>query len=113
MKTVQHFELDQNTASRHHADADCRIRVISGRVWLTVEGQAHDVWLDADAEHAFSKGSTVWLSAEALSGVAYPARITIIAKHESTSARILRFLSRKSRRESAGIVTAQRWFTAA
>jgi hypothetical protein len=112
MKAVRHFELDQNTASRHHADTDCRIRVVSGRVWLTVEGQSHDVWLDANADHAINKGSAVWLGAEPVSGVSCAAQITIIATHEAASATIFRIFPPGRWREFAAIATAQKWFTA-
>lgn len=74
MKSVQHYELDQNSASSFDADTDCRLRVTSGRVWLTLEGQLDDVWLNADAEYAIAKGSTVWLGAEPAACIALVSR---------------------------------------
>jgi hypothetical protein len=113
MKSVQHFELDQHTACRHYAHTDCCIRVISGRLWLTVEGESHDAWLAANAEYVIAKGHAAWLGAEPV------ACIAIIARHDPVRDKNWRFFSRwhgLSRRLGllgmGRAASAEKWLTA-
>jgi len=70
MNRVQHFELQSLSSARFCAEANCVIRVTSGRVWLTMEGRLGDVWLGDGDEHAVRRGDVVWLSAEPRAGIA-------------------------------------------
>ena len=44
--------------------AGCVIRVTHGRLWVTLQGDAQDVWLQAGEGWALPDSGTVWLSAE-------------------------------------------------
>lgn len=74
MNSIQHFELDQPSASKFHARENCMLRVTSGRIWLTIEGQLPDVLLSTDEAFVIAKGSTAWLSAEPVACISIIAR---------------------------------------
>lgn len=66
MYQIDNFELSTSRVVAFHPKAGCVIRVTAGRLWLTVQGQPHDVWLQAGESWAVPPGANavLWLSAE-------------------------------------------------
>jgi quercetin dioxygenase-like cupin family protein len=64
MREVRIFELEQGEPV-----ADWRVarpstfKVISGEIWLTVEGDSEDHWLRAGESIELPRGSVAWISA--------------------------------------------------
>lgn len=66
MQELKDFQLDgSGRPVGWRAGPDQSIVVREGRVWLTVEGEARDVWLAPGDHHALPEGGMVWLSGEA------------------------------------------------
>lgn len=65
MHQISHFELNAARVAAFQLKPGTVIRVTKGRLWLTLEGQAADVWLRT-GEHwtLLGRRATVWLSAE-------------------------------------------------
>ena len=67
MHRIENFELSTCRVVAFHASAGTVIRVTAGRLWLTVQGQSHDVWLQAGESWSVPGANAVlWLSAEPL-----------------------------------------------
>ena len=64
MDRIEHFELGTNRTAALALEAGCVIRVRSGRLWLTMQGQPDDVWLQAADWFTLPASGTVWISAE-------------------------------------------------
>ena len=67
MHRIENFELSTLPVVAFQASAGTVIRVTAGRLWLTVQGQPLDVWLQAGESWSVPGANAVlWLSAEAL-----------------------------------------------
>ncbi len=66
MVQIEHFELATPRTVALALSAGCVIRTTSGRLWLTVQGHAEDVWLQAGECWTLPAAGTVWMSAEPL-----------------------------------------------
>ena len=65
MHRIENFELSPFRVVAFHVRAGTVIRVTAGRLWLTVQGQRHDVWLQAgDSWRVPGANAVLWLSAE-------------------------------------------------
>lgn len=65
MQHIDSFELNTPQVAALRLRAGSRIRVTSGRLWLTVQGGSSDIWLQTGQEWTLhSKHATLWLSAE-------------------------------------------------
>lgn len=65
MYRIENFELSTSRVVAFQAKAGCVIRVTAGRLWLTVQGQPRDVWLQAGESWTAPRVDAVlWLSAE-------------------------------------------------
>jgi hypothetical protein len=65
MYQIENFELNTSRVVALQAKAGCVIRVTAGRLWITVQGQPDDVWLQAGESWSVpGGGAVVWLSAE-------------------------------------------------
>ena len=64
MVRIEHFELTTPHTAALALEAGCVIRVSSGRLWLTVQGQSDDVWLQSSGCFTLPTRGTVWISAE-------------------------------------------------
>jgi hypothetical protein len=64
MVEIKHFEMSTPSIAALALDGGSVIRLISGRLWLTVQGQSDDVWLTASGNFTLSARGTVWISAE-------------------------------------------------
>lgn len=64
MVRIEHFELTTPHTASLALEAGCVIRVSSGRLWLTVQGQSDDVWLQAEGCFTLPTRGKVWISAE-------------------------------------------------
>lgn len=64
MYQIEHFELSATRATTFQLKTGCVIRVTSGRLWLTVQGDHNDVWLQAGEHWIMPANGTLWLSAE-------------------------------------------------
>jgi hypothetical protein len=65
MDELRTFEL----GAPHAAQAlvlvqDAALCAVSGPIWLTIEGEADDIWLEAGERIGLKAGQRVWLSAE-------------------------------------------------
>ncbi|WP_313818138.1 DUF2917 domain-containing protein [Cupriavidus sp.] len=65
MRELRTFELDEpgkpvSWRVRHGQS----VAVLEGRLWLTIEGQAADIWLRPGDVFALPEGAQVWLSGE-------------------------------------------------
>jgi quercetin dioxygenase-like cupin family protein len=65
MDELRTFEL----GAPHAAQAlvlvrDAALCAVSGPIWLTIEGEADDIWLQAGERIGLKAGQRVWLSAE-------------------------------------------------
>lgn len=43
---------------------DAALCAVSGAIWLTIEGDSEDIWLQAGGRIGLKAGQRVWLSAE-------------------------------------------------
>ena len=67
MHRIENFELSTCRVVAFQASAGTVIRVTAGRLWLTVQGQPVDVWLQAGESWSVPGANAVlWLSAEPL-----------------------------------------------
>jgi hypothetical protein len=64
MYRMELFECSAATPIQLHLKAGSSIRVHSGRLWLTVEGQSEDIWLCGGEQWSAPRDLQVWLSAE-------------------------------------------------
>jgi hypothetical protein len=65
MDELRTFELGApHTAQALTLTRGATFCAVSGQIWLTVEGEAGDVWLQAGERISFGAGKRVWLSAE-------------------------------------------------
>ena len=64
MHSLELFESSSSQPARLRLSAGACIRVNSGRLWLTIEGRADDLWLDAGCVWRADSELTVWLSGE-------------------------------------------------
>lgn len=64
MHKIEHYELRAQHPVACQLKAGCRVRVDTGRLWLTLQGRANDVWLQAGEAWVLPVDGTLWLSAE-------------------------------------------------
>lgn len=65
MRELRIFELDEpGRPVRWRAPEGQSVKVLEGRLWLTLEGHHADIWLLPGAVYALPAGATVWLSGE-------------------------------------------------
>jgi hypothetical protein len=63
MREIRTFELDRRDApTRWVIDRPQTLRVTRGQVWLTIEGEADDHWLNAGASVELKAYTTIWVS---------------------------------------------------
>jgi hypothetical protein len=63
MREIRTFELDRRDApTRWTIDRPQTLRVTRGQIWLTIEGEADDHWLDAGASVELKPYTTIWVS---------------------------------------------------
>jgi hypothetical protein len=66
MREIRTFELDPRDApTRWVIDRPQTLRVTRGQIWLTIEGEADDHWLDAGASVELKPYTTIWVSGTA------------------------------------------------
>ncbi|WP_233831855.1 DUF2917 domain-containing protein [Paraburkholderia sp. ZP32-5] len=64
MREVRIFELEQGEpAAAWRVARPTIFKVISGEIWLTVEGRHDDHWLATGESIELAKGSVAWISA--------------------------------------------------
>lgn len=68
MYRMELFECSAATPIQLHLKAGSGIRVNSGRLWLTVEGQPEDIWLRGAEQWIAAQDVKVWISAEPVAG---------------------------------------------
>jgi hypothetical protein len=65
MDELRTFELDEpRIAQALTFGRAATIRAVTGPIWVTVEGEADDVWLEAGQQIKVARGKRVWLSAD-------------------------------------------------
>ncbi len=64
MQNSQHFQLDTPQTLALRLGAGDMVHVTQGCIWLTLEGHARDVWLNAHDSWSLPVGATVWFSAD-------------------------------------------------
>jgi hypothetical protein len=64
MHLIEHYELRTPRVVAVQLTAGSDIRVMSGRLWLTLAGQADDIWLQAGEVLTLPVNGRLWLSAE-------------------------------------------------
>ncbi|MBY4896610.1 DUF2917 domain-containing protein [Cupriavidus sp. AU9028] len=65
MQELRDFELDgSGRPVQWRAGSGERVTARTGRLWLTVEGEAADIWLLPGQTAALPTGGTVWISGE-------------------------------------------------
>lgn len=64
MHQIESYELHSPSATALSLKAGGMVRVVTGRVWLTLQGQSLDVWLQAGEAWQMPLTGTLWLSAE-------------------------------------------------
>jgi hypothetical protein len=63
MREIRTFELDRRDApTRWVIDRPQTLRVTRGQIWLTIEGETDDHWLDAGESVELAAYSTIWVS---------------------------------------------------
>ncbi|SAL77494.1 hypothetical protein AWB71_05480 [Caballeronia peredens] len=63
MREIRTFELDRRDApTGWFIDRPQTLRVMRGQIWLTIEGEADDHWLDAGASVELEPFKTIWVS---------------------------------------------------
>ena len=66
MRELRVFELDEpGQAVSLRAACGQSVKVVEGRLWVTVEGYVTDFWLQPGEVFALPEGERVWLSGEA------------------------------------------------
>jgi hypothetical protein len=61
---IRHYELDSGVCVAHRNPTASRITVASGTLWLTLEGDAADYWLQTGDSLTIAPRQRLWLSAE-------------------------------------------------
>jgi hypothetical protein len=64
MHLIEHYELSAPRVVAFQLKAQSEIRVVSGRLWLTLESLPEDVWLQPGETWRLPVNSRVWVSAE-------------------------------------------------
>lgn len=64
MHQIELYELRTPRVVALQLKAGSEIRVVRGRLWLTLAGHADDVWLQAGEGWTLPASGSVWLSAE-------------------------------------------------
>jgi hypothetical protein len=63
MREIRTFELDRRDApTGWFIDRPQTLRVMRGQIWLTIEGETGDFWLDAGASVELKPYTTIWVS---------------------------------------------------
>jgi quercetin dioxygenase-like cupin family protein len=66
MREIRTFELEHGEpASAWRIAQPLSVNVLSGELWLTVEGDAEDYWLAAGESFELKRGAVAWMSAGA------------------------------------------------
>jgi len=66
MRELRIFELDEpGQPVSWRAGYGQTVSAVAGRLWVTVEGNPHDIWLEPGAVLALPEGYRVWLSGDA------------------------------------------------
>ncbi|WP_454055717.1 DUF2917 domain-containing protein [Cupriavidus sp. Marseille-Q8015] len=90
MRELRTFELDQpGQPVSWCARQGQSVAVLEGLLWLTIENQLADIWLQAGAVYALPEGARVWMSGEA-----GPVRFVLSETSASLSLRRLFALAR-------------------
>ncbi|CAB3672414.1 hypothetical protein LMG22037_02014 [Paraburkholderia phenoliruptrix] len=64
MREVRIFELEhEEPATAWRVARPSTFKVISGEIWLTVEGDSEDYWLAAGESVELPRGAVAWISA--------------------------------------------------
>lgn len=64
MYQIETFELSTSRVALFRLKAGCVIRVTQGRLWLTQQGQADDIWLRTGERWTVPVNGVLWLGAE-------------------------------------------------
>ena len=64
MHQIENYELRAPRVVAFQLRAGSEIRVVSGRLWLTLQGFSEDVWLQHGETWRLPVNGQVWLSAE-------------------------------------------------
>ena len=64
MHLIEHYELKTPRVAAFELKAQSEIRVLRGRLWLTLAGQPEDVWLQPGQTWTLPVNGLLWLSAE-------------------------------------------------
>jgi hypothetical protein len=70
MHHVEHFEFIGAQSQSLRLGASSHIRVTQGRLWITAEGKAEDVWLQMGDSWTLTEPLKVWLSADPVASFA-------------------------------------------
>jgi hypothetical protein len=65
MREIRRFELDALECISRRVAATCAIEVEAGRLWITIENDPVDYWLEAGQRLELPARARLWLSAEA------------------------------------------------
>ncbi|MDE1183101.1 DUF2917 domain-containing protein [Paraburkholderia sp.] len=64
MREIRTFELEpREPVSAWRASQPLVLNVMAGQVWLTVDGDAEDYWLDAGESFELPRNALAWVSA--------------------------------------------------
>ena len=64
MHLIENYEVRTSGVLAFQLKAGSEIRVVTGRLWLTLVGFPEDVWLQAGEAWALPANGRLWLSAE-------------------------------------------------
>jgi len=64
MHLIENYEVRTSGVLAFQLKAGSEIRVMTGRLWLTLEGFPEDVWLQAGEAWRLPENGRLWLSAE-------------------------------------------------
>ncbi len=64
LNEIRHYELEPGVCVAQFHPAGGRIAVVAGTLWLTLEGEAADYWLQAGDSLVLAPRQRAWLSAE-------------------------------------------------
>ncbi|WP_429497422.1 DUF2917 domain-containing protein [Robbsia andropogonis] len=64
MFKIHHFRFSDDTAIAHTTTARTTLSVTRGVLWVTMEGDATDYWLEAGASLTVPAERRLWLSAD-------------------------------------------------